>query len=162
MFRAVSHLPRAQTYNENGLVASLGHVLLTHGERRIRRKLLEMTSHEEVLVDLPEPVTLHHGDALVLESGALITVIAAREALYAVTGRDQTHLARLAWHIGNRHTPAQIEADRIVIAHDHVLKAMLEGLGATVTAIDEPFSPEHGAYHAHAHGAEPHALSSRR
>ena len=59
------------------------------------------------------------------------------------------HLAELAWHIGNRHLAAAIEADRILILRDHVIKAMLEGLGATVTDVVEPFTPVRGAYSGH-------------
>ncbi|TIT61737.1 MAG: urease accessory protein UreE, partial [Mesorhizobium sp.] len=64
-----------------------------------------------------------------------------------------------AWHIGNRHLAAGIEAHRILILRDHVIKAMLEGLGATVRDVSEPFKPVRGAYsggHGHAH-AEAHS-----
>ncbi|TJX17772.1 MAG: urease accessory protein UreE, partial [Mesorhizobium sp.] len=58
-----------------------------------------------------------------------------------------------------------IEAERILILRDHVIKAMLEGLGATVREVSEPFKPVRGAYsghgghdHGHAHShAEAHA-----
>ncbi|WP_369684740.1 hypothetical protein [Devosia ginsengisoli] len=86
-------------------------------------------------------------------------VIAAPELLYEVRGRDTAHLVRLAWHIGNRHTSAQLEAGRLLIKRDHVLRTMLEGLGAQVSEVREPFYAEHGAYHSH---AEPgHALLAR-
>jgi urease accessory protein len=68
-----------------------------------------------------------------------------------VRGRDRGHLVKLAWHIGNRHLPAQIEETRILIRRDGVIARMLEGLGATVRPVTEPFAPEHGAYHAHDH-----------
>ena len=61
-------------------------------------------------------------------------------------------LAALAWHLGNRHTPAQIERDRILVARDLVLARMLEGLGATLREVEEPFEPVRGAYHSHNHG----------
>ena len=108
-----------------------------------------------VLVDLPETVSLEDGDALVLESGARLGVIAADEPLLAVSGPN---LARLAWHIGNRHTPCRIEADRLLIREDPVLAHMLEGLGADLARVHAPFAPEGGAYghgrtlgHAHEH-----------
>jgi urease accessory protein len=74
--------------------------------------------------------------------GRLIEVAAADEALVEVRG----DLARLAWHIGNRHTPCQIDADRLVIRQDHVLEAMLAGLGAALDRVTGPFLPEGGAY----------------
>jgi urease accessory protein len=111
------------------------------------------------LLDLPQARLLRHGDGLVLDDGRVILVKAAPEALYVVTGRDPRHLLALTWQIGNRHLAAQIEAGRVLIRHDPVIKAMLEGLGATVMEIDAPFDPEGGAYggdhsdhhHGHAH-----------
>ena len=37
------------------------------------------------------------------------------------------------------------------IKPDHVLKEMLEGLGAVVEEISDPFQPEGGAYSEHKH-----------
>ncbi|TIT41709.1 MAG: urease accessory protein UreE, partial [Mesorhizobium sp.] len=112
-----------------------------------------------VLVDLPEPVALNDGDRLVLEDGGHIEIIAAPEEVYDIRARDAVHLTELAWHIGNRHLAAGIEAHRILILRDHVIKAMLEGLGATVRDVSEPFKPVRGAYsggYGHAH-AEAHS-----
>lgn len=134
-------------------------IVLEHDERRLRRKALHLKSGDMLLVDFADTITLDHGGGLELGDGRIIAVIAAPELLYAVTVTDPAHLLRLGWHIGNRHTPAQLEAKRILIKRDHVLRTMLEGLGANVTAITEPFFPEHGAYHAH--GEAGHALLHR-
>ena len=98
---------------------------------------------------------------LVLEDGRHAEIVAADEELLDVRGRDAVHLAGLAWHIGNRHLAAAIEAERILILRDHVIKAMLEGLGAAVTEVVEPFNPLGGAYsgeggHGHGHDAHGH------
>jgi len=45
-----------------------------------------------------------------------------------VTAQGPEQLARLAWHIGNRHLQAQIERARILIREDHVIAHMLVGL----------------------------------
>ena len=69
------------------------------------------------------------------------------------------NLPRIAWHVGNRHTPCQIAGDHILIREDRVLQAMLEGLDARVTRITAPFTPEGGAYghgRTHGHDHEPH------
>ncbi len=117
-------------------------VVLAYDERFLRRKRL-VTAHDEgFLVSLMETVSVDHGDAFKLVDGRMIEVIAAEEPVLVVTG----DLPRLAWHIGNRHTPCQIEPDRLLIRQDHVLEAMLRQLGATVTARMEPFTPEGGAY----------------
>ena len=128
-------------------------VTLSYEERFLRRRRLVSVQGEAFLVDLPETVSLGHGDALELADGRLIEVIAAEEWLYEVTG----DLARLAWHIGNRHAPCQIEPDRLLIRRDHVLRDMLERLGAGICEISAPFTPEGGAYghgriHGHGHG----------
>ncbi|PBB25287.1 MULTISPECIES: urease accessory protein UreE [unclassified Mesorhizobium] len=143
--------------------------VLAHDERHLRRRAIELSDGSKVLVDLPEPVALNDGDRLVLEDGRHVEIIAAPEEVYDIRARDGVHLTELAWHIGNRHLAAGIEADRIVILRDHVIKAMLEGLGATVREVSEPFKPVRGAYsgghdhgHAHAHShteAHSHAHS---
>ncbi|MDJ1007235.1 MAG: urease accessory protein UreE [Paracoccaceae bacterium] len=119
------------------------HVALDYEGRFLRRRRLVSASGREFLVDLPETRSLDEGDRFRLDDGSAIAVVAAPEPLYAVTGAN---LARLAWHIGNRHTPARIEAERILIRADHVLRRMIEGLGGTVEDLNGPFQPEGGAY----------------
>jgi urease accessory protein len=131
-------------------------VVLTHDERHLRRKLLTLQHGDQLLVDLPEPVMLAHGDRLVLDDGRHAEVVAAEEALLEVRAGDSEALMTIAWHIGNRHLPAQIEAGRILVARDHVIEAMLLGLGASVREISEPFQPVRGAYHGHGHGHGEH------
>lgn len=133
-------------------------VTLDYDARFLRRKRLTGEGGTVFVVDLAETVSLDHGDALVLEDGRLVEVAAAPEPLVAVTGDN---LARLAWHVGNRHTPCQIGPDRLVIRHDHVLEAMLAGLGASLAHFDGPFRPEGGAYGhgrtmGHSHGPSDH------
>ena len=89
---------------------------------------------------------------LVLDDGRMVEVRAKPEPLLVVEAKDAHHLARLAWHLGNRHVPAAIETSRILIRPDHVLAEMLRGLGAEVSAIEAPFDPEGGAYDHAGHG----------
>ncbi len=128
-------------------------VTLTYEARFLRRKVLTTARGERFIVDLPQTTSLNHGDAFKLSDGRLIEVIAAKEPLIEITGPD---LPRLAWHIGNRHMPCQIEPDRLLIQRDHVIRDMLEKLGATLRDVSERFTPEGGAYghgrtHSHAH-----------
>ncbi len=127
-------------------------VTLDYEARFLRRKVLTAASGEQFLVDLPQTTSLNQGDAFKLDDGRLIEVIAAPEDLLEITG----DLTRLAWHIGNRHMPCQIEEHRLLIQRDHVIRDMLEKLGATLHDVHEPFTPEGGAYghgrtHSHAH-----------
>ena len=128
-------------------------VVLSYDDRHRRRLAMTGERGVEFLLDLPEAVALRHGDGLVLEDGRMVEVRAKPEPLLVVTAKDAHHLARLAWHLGNRHVPAAIEDNRILIRPDHVLAEMLAGLGAEVTAIEAPFDPEGGAY---AHGGSGH------
>lgn len=128
-------------------------VTLDYDARFLRRKRLTADDGQAFVVDLPQTESVNQGDAFVLANGDLIEVVAAPEALIEITGRD---LVRLAWHIGNRHTPCQIEDARLLIQHDHVIEDMLGKLGARTRKVSEPFTPEGGAYghgrtHSHAH-----------
>ncbi|MEI4471296.1 urease accessory protein UreE [Frigidibacter sp. MR17.24] len=147
------HIHRRGSWSGAAETVSLG-----YDARLLRRRRLVTDAGEEFLVDLAETTGIDDGDAFRLSDGRFVQVAAAPERLLAVTGGD---LARFAWHIGNRHTPCQIEPDRLVIAEDHVLAAMLRGLGATVTEVTGPFRPEGGAYGhgrtmGHAHGPDDH------
>lgn len=118
--------------------------------RHLRRKLITLQHGDEVMVDLEKTVKFEDRDCLILEDGRLVQIIASDEELLEVTARDAAHLTQLAWHIGNRHLEAQIEASRILIRRDHVIANMLQQLGAKVADVRETFTPEHGAY-AHGH-----------
>jgi urease accessory protein len=137
-------------------------VVLTHDERHLRRKLLTLQHGEQLLVDLPEPVMLGHGDRLVLEDGRHAEVIAAEEPLLEIRAGDTEALMTLAWHFGNRHLPAHIERERILLERDLVIMELLAGRGATWRVVSDPFQPARGAYHAHGtghahgHGAHHH------
>jgi len=147
------------------------YVALDYEGRFLRRKRLVTASGAGFLVDLPEVTNLIGGEAFVLADGRFIEVRPALEPVLVIRG----DLARLAWHIGNRHTPCQIGTDRLVIRADHVLEGMLKGLGAQVSPGVEPFQPEGGAYgmgrtmghehgHSHHHGdghSHSHAAAHR-
>ena len=130
-------------------------ITLDETARHRRRVKLVSDGGIEFLLDLPQARLLRHGEGLVLEDGRVIEVRAEPEKLMEVRSRDARHLLALAWQIGNRHLAAQIGEDRILIRHDHVIRDMLIGLGATVSDIEAPFDPEGGAYgddhHAHHH-----------
>jgi urease accessory protein len=131
-------------------------LVLDSTERHLRRKLITLQHGDDVMVDLDKTTRLEDRDCLVLENGRLVQIIAAEEDLLEISGRNAEHLIQLAWHIGNRHLEAQIEATRILIRRDHVIAHMLEHQGAKVHEVREAFSPENGAYHSHEHGPHTH------
>jgi len=136
-------------------------VVLDFDDRHRRRMAMTGTRGLEFLLDLENAVALRGGDALVLEDGRLVEVVAAPEPLVEIRGGDPHHMIRVAWHLGNRHLPTQIMPKGLRIRRDHVIEAMVKGLGARVVEIEAPFDPEGGAYagagtgHGHAH--EDHA-----
>jgi urease accessory protein len=138
--------------------AAADSVVLDFDDRHRRRMAMTGTRGLEFLLDLENAVALRGGDALVLEDGRLVEVVAAPEPLLEIRGHDPHHLTRVAWHLGNRHLPTQIMAKGLRIRRDHVIEAMVKGLGARVVEIEAPFDPEGGAYadvaHAHAHQHE--------
>ncbi len=130
-------------------------VTLALDDRHRRRIRLTDDSGEAFLLDLAEAALMGDGDGLQLEGGGFICVVAAAEPVADVTGSSPAHTARLAWHLGNRHTPVQVLAGGgLRIRDDHVLIAMLEGLGARVVRRAAPFSPEPGAYARNGHADE--------
>src|SRR6476646_11154941 len=129
-------------------------VVLDFDDRHRRRMAMTGTRGLECLLDLENATALRGGYALVLEDGRLIEVVAAPEPLLEIRGSDPAHLVRLAWHLGNRHLPTQIMAKGLRIRRDHVIEAMVNGLGARVIEIEAPFDPEGGAYAEHAHADE--------
>ncbi|MCK1338404.1 urease accessory protein UreE [Bradyrhizobium sp. 38] len=134
-------------------------VVLDFDDRHRRRMAMTGTRGLAFLLDLENAVALRGGDALVLEDGRLVEVVAAPESLLEIRGQDPHHLIRVGWHLGNRHLPTQIMAKGLRIRRDHVIEAMVKGLGARVIEIEAPFDPEGGAYAdaGHAHGHDDHA-----
>jgi urease accessory protein len=139
-------------------------ITLDRQARFRRRVLLETDRGHEVMLDLPEAAYMAHGDLLSLDNGSYVKILAAAEPLLEIHAHGAVDLARIAWHIGNRHTPAEISRDAIYIQPDHVLEEMVIGLGAHVHHVTRPFEPEGGAYggkgplleshhgHSHTHG----------
>jgi urease accessory protein len=130
-------------------------VVLDFDDRHRRRMAMTGTRGLEFLLDLESAIALRGGDALVLEDGRLVEVVAAPEPLAEIRGSDPQHLVRLAWHLGNRHLPTQITARGLRIRRDHVIEAMVQGLGARIIEIEAPFDPEGGAYADSGHGHAP-------
>jgi urease accessory protein len=131
-------------------------VVLDFDDRHRRRMAMTGTRGLEFLLDLENAVALRGGDALVLDDGRLIEVVAAPEPLLEIRGIDPQHLVRLGWHLGNRHLPTQIMPKGLRIRRDHVIEAMVRGLGARVVEIEAPFDPEGGAYAHAVHDHAPH------
>lgn len=142
-------------------------VRLDHDQRNRRRMVYTTEAGRPILLDMPRPVHLRDRDLLRIEDGTLVRVDAVPEALIEIHAHSAAELVRIAWHLGNRHLPTQLlpgadgngPGGTLRIRHDHVIAAMVEGLGGHCEAILAPFDPEGGAYeggggHGHHHHDE--------
>jgi len=138
--------------------ASASDFVTLDAQDRHRRRVVLVGEHGATyLLDLPKPAQLRDGDGLLLEDGAMVRVAGKAEPLVEISAANARELARLAWHIGNRHLDVQLAGDRLRIRRDHVIEDMLRGLGATLTLIEAPFDPESGAYDHGNHNGHSHA-----
>ena len=124
-------------------------VTLAYLDRHRRRIRLVTDSGQAFLLDLPRAYHLVEGDGLELEGGGNLHVHAAAEPLFEVVTANHADLLQIAWHLGNRHLPVQIAGGRLRVRADHVIGEMVIGLGGEIVALEAPFDPETGAYHAH-------------
>lgn len=135
-------------------------VVLDFDARHRRRVAMQGVRGLSFLLDLAEATALRGGDAMVLDDGALVEVVAAPEPLVEVSASDPAAMVRIAWHLGNRHLPVQLAGKRLRLRRDHVIEAMILGLGGKLVEIEAPFDPEGGAYseggHGHGHTHDHH------
>ncbi len=150
-------------------VAVRGELRLPFERRQKSRQRALLASGEEVAIALPRGAVLRGGDWVVASDGRVIEVVAETEPLLHVECDSPEQLARIAYHLGNRHVPVQVGAGWLRLAADHVLEEMASGLGARVSRIDAPFEPEAGAYGAHhrhdnesGHGGRIHEFGAPR
>jgi len=149
-------------------IAAFDEVIALPFEQRERSRFrARLQSGEEIGIDLPVGSLIRHGDRLRLGDGRVVAIEAAAETLIEVRADDPQSLARIAYHIGNRHVPLQIGDGWLRLLPDHVLQAMIEGLHGRVCTVRAGFQPEAGAYgrsHVHhqhddhGHGGRIHAF----
>jgi urease accessory protein len=132
--------------------AAIDTVTLPFLDRHRRRIRLVADSGAPFLLDLARAQRLAEGDGLELDNGSYIRVRSAAEPVIEIAAESPSDLLRIAWHLGNRHLPLQALEGRLRIRADHVIAAMVEGLGGHITRLDAPFDPEIGAYAGAAHG----------
>jgi len=148
--RASTHRPAGRWPKEK----AAGSLTLDFDARHRRRIRLTADEGEDVLLDLPKAVAMADGDGLQLDDGRWLKVQAAAELIVEVRHKDPNQLLRLAWHLGNRHLPTEIQDQVLRIRPDHVIEDMLHGFGADLVKVQAPFQPEGGAYSGHGHQHE--------
>ena len=133
-----------------GAVRVVDCVTLASEDRHRRRLVMTGEAGTRFLLDLPQAAMLRDGDGLVLDDGSIVRVVGKPEPLVEIAAASEAARLALAWHLGNRHVEVQVMGDRLRIRRDHVLEAMLAGLGAQLIPLEAAFDPEPGAY-AHWH-----------
>jgi urease accessory protein len=149
--RRTSGVRRAGSFDP---IEASDRVRLDSENRHRRRIVLTTENGTAFLLDFSHPVALNDGDGLMLDDGSLVIVVAEPESLVEIDAPSPRDLLRLVWHLGNRHTAVEL-GGVVRIRRDHVLEAMLAGLGAKLTFIEAPFNPEPGG-HSHGHGQHEH------
>jgi urease accessory protein len=138
--RPVGHWPKEKAADS---------LTLDFDARHRRRICLTTDEGEDVLLDLPKAVAMADGDGLQLDDGRWLKVQAAAELTVEVRHEDPNQLVRVAWHLGNRHLPTEIQNQVLRIRPDHVIQDMLRRFGADLVKARAPFQPEGGAYGGH-------------
>ncbi|KMO16222.1 urease accessory protein UreE [Methylobacterium platani] len=140
-------------------------VALDHAARSRRHADLTAQGGLAVRLDLDRETTLEDGDAVRLEDGRLVRILAAPQALLAVTAENPARLTRLAWQLGSNHVQAEVTAEGLFVLDDPAVAELIRGQGCTATALQRPFRPEkEAAAHDHStcghdhhhHGYEHH------
>jgi urease accessory protein len=123
-----------------------GRLVLAFDERTKSKLRTKLESGEEVALNLPRGEVLRGGDLVTASDGRVLEIFSKNESLLNIECADSVALAKIAYHLGNRHVPVQVGKDFLRIGADHVLEDMVRKLGATVSSIEAPFEPEAGAY----------------
>ena len=153
MPRAVAILRAGQ--KRSGDIADT--LLLDYDQRRAPDGILTGLKGTQVQIAIAKSENLATDDCLVLDDGRLIEIVARPEPLLEVRAADAAGMARLAWHLGDRHIPAELHERRLRVRRDEAVEKLLAALGAKTLAIEAPFAPEGGAYAAGQHGAHDHS-----
>lgn len=155
--KRISKIEPAGTWDAH---CAIDRVVLDADDRTRRRFVLTGEKGTTLLLDFPQPVTLHDGDGLVLDDGTIVLVAGGAEPLVEIAAPTPLETVRVAWHLGNRHADVQFLGSRMRIRRDHVLEEMVRGLGAVATPVDAPFDPEADAPaydHDHEHHHHDHS-----
>jgi urease accessory protein len=153
-------------FDRRGEVPLYGRLRLPFDRRQKSRQRATLESGEVVAIALARGEVMRGGDLVVAAEGQVIEIVAEQESVMQVDC-DAGTLARLAYHLGNRHVPVQLGAGWLRFAADAVLAKMVEGLGGKVRSMEAPFEPEAGAYAPHhrhdesGHGGRIHEFRSR-
>ena len=160
MPRATKIIPAAE--RKGGQIADT--LILTFAQRTAERGFLFGVNGTCVELDFAEPLRLRNDDALLLDDGGLVEVVAEAEPLFEARA-DPAMLTRLAWELGSRHVPIEVKSNRLRLRRAPEIEELMGTFGAKVAAIEAPFEPESGApagaagdhhhdHHHHDHGHE--------
>jgi urease accessory protein len=132
-------------------------LILDYDQRQTKQGFFFTGKGTCIELDFAEPPALATDDALVLDDGSLIEVVADSEPLLEARIPDPVALARLAWRLGDGHVPVQLFANRVRLRRNPAAEALLAGIAAKITPLTAPFEPDVRATdHAHHHHGHEH------
>jgi urease accessory protein len=141
-----------QFLQKNAEIAPQVFVELTFDQREKSRLRVISSCGVDIGISLRPGTIVKHGDLLLLSDNRVLQIIAATEKVMEARASSAKQLTAIAYHIGNRHVPMEVGEGVLRLLPDHVLRAMIEGLGGTVVETTARFTPEPGAYgHSHVH-----------
>ncbi|TMJ32196.1 MAG: hypothetical protein E6G88_03675 [Alphaproteobacteria bacterium] len=142
-------------------IRSQGNAGASRAKRRSGARRRCRDSRSSAAVGAPRRAAFRQRAPVRAEDGRLVEVVAEAEPLVEVRAVDAAALARIAFHLGDRHVPVQLFSNRIRLRRDHALESLIAALGGKCAKIEAPFDPEGGAYvepaHAHPHAHDAHS-----
>ena len=144
------HVPRSAVTDTSTRTLSL-----PFESRQKARQRAHLDDGREVGLQLPRGITLRGGDVVRSAQGADDVLIeAAAEPVSTVHAHAAAALARVAYHLGNRHVWLEVGNGWVRYLSDPVLDDMVRKMGYEVVRESAPFEPETGAYHGLPHNGE--------
>lgn len=103
------------------------HLESAHLMKRIQR--VETDHGRELGIRLKEHRDLEAGDVLFMDDENMIIIEVLSDDLIVISPRDMHEMGTIAHQLGNRHLPAQFEADDMLVQYDYLVEELLQELG---------------------------------
>lgn len=109
--------------------------------KRILRKNTD--NGTDVAISLEGDSHLHVGDILYQDEDAIIAVRTKLEPAYVVNPKTMTEMGKVAFELGNRHTPCLVTDNEIIVRFDETLESIFIETGVkyekTERRFEKPF-----------------------
>ena len=93
---------------------------------------------------------LQYGDILFEDDARRIAVRTKMEPVIVISPKNMTEMGKTAFELGNRHTPALIEENEVIVRADHTLNKLLDEVGVAYETTERRFKQPF-KYRGHSH-----------